>query len=82
LKSVAVKSPGASLAVVASRVVLANAAAAFGVTNIVVSVAVARDAVGKRTTVGGLVTESQSAGFAKLADVTFKAVAAFNPVGR
>jgi hypothetical protein len=82
LKSVAVKSPGASLAIVACRVVLANAAAAFGVANIGVSVAIARDAASKRTAVGGFVTESRSAGFAKLADVTFRAIAAFNPVGR
>jgi hypothetical protein len=82
LEGVAVKTSSATFAIVTRCVVLANTTATFGIANVGVSVTIARDATSKRTTIGGLVTETWSARFAILSNVTIGTVATFNPVGR
>ena len=79
---VAVEAAPAAFAVLAGRVVLTDTPAAFSVADVGVTVAVAGHAARKRSSVGRFVTVTGSARLAKLTDVAFGTVAAFDPAGR
>lgn len=81
VQCVSIVSSGALIAIVAGRVVLANASARLWIANIGVSVTVAWNAWHEWAAPCWTMTVARCTGFAKLANVSFWACALFNPCG-